>query len=138
MELMNILYPKSTTLYPLRPCELLLDYGSYVKKAEVQKITHHLWFDKKAEASIFKNSKIVDTPHYEELAVGASGRLKGTVMTVTFEVEGQRFMALNRGSVIKFSPAISFFVNCETQEEVNDLWEKEIAPNNRNPILFND
>ncbi|MGB8934815.1 MAG: VOC family protein [Candidatus Nitrosopolaris sp.] len=111
-----------------------------MKKAEVQNITHHLWFDKKAEASIFKNSKIVDTPHYEELAVGASGRLKGTVMTVTFEVEGQRFTALTRVplSVIKFSPAISFFVNCETQEEVNDLWEKEIAPNNRNPILFND
>ena len=96
----------------------------------MQKITPHLWFDNNAEeaakfyTSIFKNSKILDTAHYGESAAEVSGRPKGTVMTVKFEVEGQRFMALNGGPVFKFSPAISFFVNCETQEEVDDLWEK--------------
>lgn len=95
----------------------------------MQKITPHLWFGNNAEeaakfyTSIFKNS-ILDTAHYGESAAEVSGRPKGTVMTVTFEVEGQRFMALNGGLVFKFSPAISFFVNCETQEEVDDLWEK--------------
>ena len=95
----------------------------------MQKIIPHLWFDNNAgEAakfytSIFKNSKILDTTHYGESAAKVCGRPKGTVMTVTFELEGQRFMALNGGPVFKFSQAISFFVNCEIQE-VNDLWEK--------------
>ncbi|HEY6884787.1 MAG TPA: VOC family protein [Nitrososphaeraceae archaeon] len=101
-----------------------------MNKTIIQKITPHLWFNNNAEeaakfyASIFKNSKILNITHYGESAAKVSGRSKGTVMTVTFELEGQRFMALNGGPVFNFSPAISFFVDCETQEEVDDLWEK--------------
>jgi predicted 3-demethylubiquinone-9 3-methyltransferase (glyoxalase superfamily) len=101
-----------------------------MNKTIMQKITPHLWFNNNAEeaakfyASVFKNSKILGITHYGESAAKVSGRPKGTVMTVTFELEGQRFMALNGGPVFNFSPAISFFVNCETQEEVDDLWEK--------------
>ena len=96
----------------------------------MQKITPFLWFDHDAEEAakfytyIFKNSKIIDTVHYGKSAAEASGRPKGTVMSVTFELEGQLFMALNDGPVFKFSPAISFFVTCYTQEEVNELWER--------------
>ncbi|MGA2507822.1 MAG: VOC family protein [Chitinispirillaceae bacterium] len=85
----------------------------------MQKITPCLWFNDNAEEavnfylSIFKNSKILN-----------SGRPSGTVMTVTFQLEGQEFMALNGGPIFTFSPAISFFVNCRTQEEVDALWEK--------------
>ena len=63
-------------------------------------------------------------PITESQAAEVSGRPKGTVMTVTFELEGQRFMALNGGPVFNFSPAISFLVNRETQEELDELWEK--------------
>jgi predicted 3-demethylubiquinone-9 3-methyltransferase (glyoxalase superfamily) len=96
----------------------------------MQKITPFLWFDSNAEeaakfyTSIFKNSKILDIAHYGESAAAASGRSKGTVMIVSFDLEGQRFMALNGGPVFKFSPATSFLVNCETQEEVDDLWKR--------------
>jgi predicted 3-demethylubiquinone-9 3-methyltransferase (glyoxalase superfamily) len=96
----------------------------------MQKITPFLWFDSNAEeaakfyTSIFKNSKIIDIAHYGESAAAASGRPKGTVMIVSFDIEGQLFMALNGGPVFKFSPATSFLVNCESQEEVDDLWEK--------------
>jgi predicted 3-demethylubiquinone-9 3-methyltransferase (glyoxalase superfamily) len=92
----------------------------------MQKIAPFLWFDNKAEeamkfyVSIFKNSKIVNVSRYGEGGPGP----KGTVMTGTFELEGQKFMALNGGPHFKFSPAISFFVNCETQTEVDELWEK--------------
>ncbi|MBA3749871.1 MAG: VOC family protein [Nitrosopumilus sp.] len=92
----------------------------------MQKISPCLWFDKNAEEainfyiSIFKNSKIVSTIHYGEVGPGQ----KGTVMAMTFELEGQEFMALNGGPQFTFSPAISLFVNCKTQEEVDDLWEK--------------
>ncbi|HEX6281389.1 MAG TPA: VOC family protein [Nitrososphaera sp.] len=101
-----------------------------MSKTIMQKITPDLWFDNSAEeaakfyTSIFKNSKIIDVARYGEAGAKVSGRPKGTVMTVIFEIEGQRFMALNGGPVFKFSPAISFLVNCETQEEVDDLWEK--------------
>jgi predicted 3-demethylubiquinone-9 3-methyltransferase (glyoxalase superfamily) len=101
-----------------------------MNKFVIQKITPHLWFDDNAEeaakfyVSIFKNSKIIDIAYYGESAAEVSGRPKGTVMTVRFELEGQRFMALNGGPVFKFSPAISFLVSCETQKEVDDLWEK--------------
>jgi predicted 3-demethylubiquinone-9 3-methyltransferase (glyoxalase superfamily) len=92
----------------------------------MQKITPFLWFDNKAEeavnfyTSIFKNSKIESIARYAEGAPGP----KGTVMSVTFLIEGQEFMALNGGPIFNFSPAISFFVNCGTQEEVDVLWEK--------------
>jgi predicted 3-demethylubiquinone-9 3-methyltransferase (glyoxalase superfamily) len=101
-----------------------------MNKTIMQKTTPHLWFDNNAEeaakfyTSIFKNSKIIDVAHYGESAAEVSGRPKVTIMTVTFELEGQRFMALNGGPVLKFSPAISFFVNCQKQEEVDDLWDK--------------
>jgi predicted 3-demethylubiquinone-9 3-methyltransferase (glyoxalase superfamily) len=92
----------------------------------MQKITPFLWFDGKAEAamnfyvSIFKNSKIGRVTRYGEAGPGA----KGTVMSATFQLDGQEFMALNGGPEFTFSPGISFFVNCDTQEEVDELWEK--------------
>ncbi len=96
----------------------------------VQKITPFLWFDDKAEeavnfyVSIFKNSKIGSIARYGEEAAKASGRPKGTVMIVPFQLEGQEFLALNGGPIFKFTEAVSFVVNCETQEEVDELWEK--------------
>jgi predicted 3-demethylubiquinone-9 3-methyltransferase (glyoxalase superfamily) len=92
----------------------------------MQKITPFLWFDHQAEeamnfyTSIFKNSKILTVSRYGEEGPG----VKGTVMSGTFQLNGQEFMALNGGPVFTFSPAISFFVNCETQKEVDELWEK--------------
>jgi predicted 3-demethylubiquinone-9 3-methyltransferase (glyoxalase superfamily) len=92
----------------------------------MQKITPFLWFDGKAEeamnfyTSIFKNSKIGTVSRYGEGGPGA----KGTVMSATFQLDGQQFMALNGGPQFTFSPAISLFVNCETQQEVDELWEK--------------
>jgi predicted 3-demethylubiquinone-9 3-methyltransferase (glyoxalase superfamily) len=92
----------------------------------MQKITPFLWFDGKAEeamnfyVSIFKNSKVVSVSRYGEAGPGP----KGSVMGATFELDGQRFFALNGGPEFNFTPAISFFVNCETQREVDELWEK--------------
>jgi len=83
------------------------------------KITPFLWFDDQAEEavnfylSIFKSGKVLDIH-----------RFNGKVLTVSFEVEGQKFMGLNGGPLFKFTEAVSLFVNCETQEEVDDLWEK--------------
>ena len=96
----------------------------------MQKITPCLWFDNQAEeaaqfyTSIFKNSKIVQISHYSESAAKMSGKPVGSALTVTFQLEGQDFMALNGGPVFKFSPAISLMVSCETQEEVDRIWEK--------------
>ena len=96
----------------------------------VRKITPFLWFEGNAEeaakyyTSLFKNSKIVQVTHYGEAASKASGRPKGSVMTVVFELEGQEFVALNGGPEFKFSPAVSFVVNCATQKEIDELWEK--------------
>ena len=96
----------------------------------MQKITPFLWFDDNAEeavkfyTSIFKNSKIGKIARYDEAGEKASGRPKGSVMTVEFELEGQEFIALNGGPIFKFTEAISFVVNCETQEEVDYYWEK--------------
>jgi len=92
----------------------------------MQKIRPFLWFDDKAEeavnfyVSVFKNSKVVSMSRYGEAGPGP----KGTVMSATFQLEGQDFMALNGGPQFKFTPAISLFVNCETQQEVDELWEK--------------
>ena len=92
----------------------------------MQKITPFLWFDGKAEeamrfyVSIFKNSKVGAITRYGDAGPGP----KGTVMVVTFQLDGQEFIALNGGPQFTFSPAISFVVNCETQEEVDALWEK--------------
>ena len=92
----------------------------------MQKITPFLWFDNQAEeamnfyVSIFKNSKVVKVTRYGEDGPGP----KGTVMSATFQLEGQTFYALNGGPLFSFTPAISLFVNCETQQEVDELWEK--------------
>jgi predicted 3-demethylubiquinone-9 3-methyltransferase (glyoxalase superfamily) len=92
----------------------------------MQKITTFLWFDDKAEeaanfyVSLFKNSKIETISRYGDAGPGP----KGTAMVVTFQLEGQQFTALNGGPQFTFTPAISLFVNCETQEEVDELWEK--------------
>jgi predicted 3-demethylubiquinone-9 3-methyltransferase (glyoxalase superfamily) len=94
--------------------------------AGMQTITPFLWFDGKAEeamnfyVSIFKNSKVGSVSRYGEGGPGP----KGSVMSATFQLLGQEFIALNGGPMFTFSPAISFFVNCETQEEVDELWEK--------------
>jgi predicted 3-demethylubiquinone-9 3-methyltransferase (glyoxalase superfamily) len=103
---------------------------SGLTETNMQKITPHLWFEDNAEeaakfyTSIFRNSRITDITHYGESAAEVSGRPKGSVMTITFELEGQQFTALNGGPIFKFSPAISFLVSCETQQEVDSLWEK--------------
>ena len=92
----------------------------------MQKITPFLWFNGQAEEamnfyiSIFKNSKAINVSRYGE---GGPGQ-KGSVMSATFQLEGQIFMALNGGPQFTFTPAISLFVNCETQEEVDELWRK--------------
>jgi predicted 3-demethylubiquinone-9 3-methyltransferase (glyoxalase superfamily) len=96
----------------------------------MQRITPFLWFDGQAEeaakfyVSVFKNSKIKQITHYagEELA-----ERKGQVMTVDFELDGEEFVALNGGPQFKFTEAISFVINCETQEEIDYYWEKLTA-----------
>jgi predicted 3-demethylubiquinone-9 3-methyltransferase (glyoxalase superfamily) len=96
----------------------------------MQKITPFLWFDDQAEeavkfyVSIFNNSKIGAITRYGEAGAQAAGRPQGMVMTITFQLDGQEFVALNGGPAFTFSPAISFVVNCRTQEEVDGLWEK--------------
>jgi len=96
----------------------------------MQKITPCLWFDNQAEEavnfyiSIFKDSKIAGMSRYGKAGAEASGRPKGSVMTIAFQLEGQDFLALNGGPIFTFSPAISLLANCETQDEVDALWEK--------------
>jgi predicted 3-demethylubiquinone-9 3-methyltransferase (glyoxalase superfamily) len=92
----------------------------------MQKIAPFLWFNQNAEEamkfyiSIFKDSKVLNIARYGEAGPGA----KGTVMTATFQLNGQQFVALNGGPHFKFTEAISFVVNCGTQEEVDEFWEK--------------
>jgi predicted 3-demethylubiquinone-9 3-methyltransferase (glyoxalase superfamily) len=95
----------------------------------MQKITPWLWFDTEGEeaanfyTSVFKNSKVVEVTRYGE----AGPRPAGTVMTVSFVLDGQEFVALNGGPDFKFNEAVSFLVNCETQEEVDEYWAKLTA-----------
>jgi len=99
----------------------------------VQKITPFLWFDDQAEeaatfyTSIFKESKIGRIFRYGEEAAEKSGRPVGSVLTIEFEIAGQKFVALNGGPRFKFNESISFVVNCETQEEVDYYWERLTA-----------
>ena len=96
----------------------------------MQKITPCLWFDDQAEeavkfyVSVFKNSKVGKIARYGEAGAEVSGRPKGSVMTMTFQLDGQAFMALNGGPQFKFTEAISLVVHCTTQEEVDEMWEK--------------
>jgi predicted 3-demethylubiquinone-9 3-methyltransferase (glyoxalase superfamily) len=96
----------------------------------MQKITPFLWFDHQAEeaakfyTSVFENSKVGKILRYDEAAATAAGGPVGSVLTIEFEIGGQKFTALNGGPEFKFNEAISFVVNCDTQEEVDYFWEK--------------
>ncbi|MGZ8386457.1 MAG: VOC family protein [Nitrospira sp.] len=96
----------------------------------VQKLTPCLWFDDKAEeaarfyVSVFKHSKLGHITRYGEAGSKVSGRPKGSVMTVTFEIAGQEFVALNGGPLFKFTEAVSFMVKCHSQEEIDEMWSK--------------
>ncbi len=96
-------------------------------------ITPFLWFDTQAEeavnfyVSIFPNSRIVSTNRYNDEAAKVSGRPAGSVMTMSFVLTGQNFIALNGGPMFKFTEAISFLVNCDTQAEVDHFWEQLTA-----------
>ena len=96
----------------------------------MQGITPFLWFHDNAEeaanfyVSLFKNSRIRDITRYGEGGAAASGRPKGSVMTVVFDLDGQEFVALNGGPHFKFTEAISLVINCDTQEEVDKFWNK--------------
>jgi predicted 3-demethylubiquinone-9 3-methyltransferase (glyoxalase superfamily) len=91
----------------------------------MQKITPFLWFDNNAEeamnfyTSLFKNSKVKDISRYTEVGPGQAG----SVMTATFELEGEEFMVINGGPKYTFTPAVSFFVKCEDQKEIDHLWD---------------
>ena len=99
----------------------------------MKKINPFLWFDSEAEQAaefyvgIFKNSKIGKIARYGEEAAQKTGRLSGSIMTVEFTLDRVEFVALNGGPQFKFTEAISFAVNCETQEEVDYFWEKLFA-----------
>src|SRR5262252_9596644 len=99
----------------------------------MQKITPFLWFEDQAEeaakfyTSVFKNSKVGKILYYNETSAKAAGRPVSSVLTIEFEIEGQKFTALNGGPEFKFNESISFVVNCETQDEVDYFWEKLIA-----------
>lgn len=96
----------------------------------MQKIIPNLWFNHQAEeavkfyTSIFKNSKIGAVSRYSEVGREVHGMPPGAVMTIEFEIEGQKFMALNDGPTFKFTEAISFIVNCKNQEEIDYYWNK--------------
>ncbi len=96
----------------------------------MQQITPFLWFDNNAEeavnfyTSIFKNSSVGKTSRYSGEGAKASGQKEGTVMTMAFNLNGQNFTAINGGPIFKFTEAISFVVNCEDQEEVDNYWNK--------------
>ena len=99
----------------------------------MQKITPFLWFDNQAEeaakfyTSVFKNSKVGKILRYDEASAKAAGGPVGSVVTIEFEIEGQKFTALNGGPDFKFNESISFVVNCDTQKEVDYFWEKLTA-----------
>ena len=99
----------------------------------MQKITPFLWFDNNAEeavnfyVSLIKNSKVGKVTRYNKASSKAAGRPEGSVMTMEFQLEGQNFTAINGGPHFKFTEAVSFVVDCETQEEVDCFWEKLTA-----------
>lgn len=100
----------------------------------MQKITPCLWFDHKAEeaanfyVSLFKNSKILETTYYHgKEVVEVSGMPEGSVLTVLFELDGDKIMALNGGPIFQFSEAVSLMIDCKDQEEVDHFWNKLTA-----------
>src|SRR5262245_58910988 len=96
----------------------------------MQKISPFFWFNDNAEeaakfyVSVFKNSKIVATSYYPDEVSKTSGRPAGSVMTIAFQLEGQDFTAINGGPNFNFTEAISFVVACETQQEIDEVWNK--------------
>jgi predicted 3-demethylubiquinone-9 3-methyltransferase (glyoxalase superfamily) len=94
----------------------------------MQRITPCLWFDNRAEEAvafytgIFKNSKILATTRYGEAGAKVSGQTEGSVMSIIFQLDGQEFLALNGGPIFKITEAISMIVNCETQGELDEMW----------------
>jgi predicted 3-demethylubiquinone-9 3-methyltransferase (glyoxalase superfamily) len=103
------------------------------RRENMQKFTPFLWFDDQAEeavkfyTSIFKDSKVGRVLRYDENTAKAAGGPVGSVLTIEFEIEGQKFVALNGGPQFKFNESVSFVVNCETQDEVDYFWEKLTA-----------
>jgi len=99
-------------------------------KVSARKITPCLWFDTQAEeaaqfyVSVFKNAKIRSISRYGKVGQEIHGKQPGSVMTVAFEIDGQAFVALNGGPQLKFNEAVSFQINCETQEEIDHFWSK--------------
>ena len=99
-------------------------------QTRLQRITPFLWFDNQTEeavsfyTSVFKNSRIVSVARYGDAGAEVSGRPRGTVMTIAFQLDGQEFVALNGGPHFKFTEAISLVVNCESQDEVDYFWER--------------
>ena len=95
-----------------------------------RRITPFLWFDKNAEeavrfyVSVFKNSRIGQVTHYTKESSDASGQQQGSVMTIAFELDGEAFTAINGGPHFTFNEAVSFVVNCESQDEIDYYWEK--------------
>lgn len=96
----------------------------------MQKITPCLWFNGNAEeavklyTSVVKNSKIRDITHFDKESSNAAGMPEGSVLTIVFTIGGQEFMALNGGPEFKFTPAVSFVINCGDQAEVDEMWKK--------------
>lgn len=109
---------------------IMTEPGKKMKGTDHQRISPFLWFDNNAEeavnfyVSVFKNSKINVVTRYGAAGAKASGQQEGSVMTLSFQIEGQEFVAINGGPVFQITPSISFFVNCATAQEVNTLWEK--------------
>ena len=99
----------------------------------MQKITPFLWFDNQAEeaakfyTTVFKNSKVGKILRYDDASAKAAGQPVGAVLTIEFEIEGQKFTALNGGPAFKFNESISFVVNCDTQKEVDYFWHELTA-----------
>ncbi len=99
----------------------------------MQKITPHLWYDTQAEnavnfyVSIFPHSKVLTTTHYTETGAKMSGQPIGGVMNISFELNGQKFMAINAGPIFKFNESISFMIHCKDQAEIDYYWDKLTA-----------
>src|SRR5262245_42244943 len=116
----------SSSPVDLRPRRSIRGWKTTLRSTLMQKITPFLWFDNTAEeaanfyVSIFKNSKVLSVSRYGDAGPGP----KGTVMVAEFQIDGQEFVALNGGPRFKFTEAISFVINCETQEEVEYFWER--------------
>jgi predicted 3-demethylubiquinone-9 3-methyltransferase (glyoxalase superfamily) len=110
-----------------------VNVGASFKTDNMQQITPFLWFDHQAEqavkfyTSIFSNSRIIRILRCGEQAAKASGQPVGSVLTIEFEIAGQKFVALNGGPEFKFNQSVSFVVNCDTQKEVDYFWDKLTA-----------